>query len=225
MITEHFADLIPPDVFQKRMITATQALLENRGPLSNADVFMNLFVMGGTVSREILWNRFEAFYENLFDSLQVHVRKIEGILPVFERLSVLPVKLVSASNPLWPEIVQQKRLAWAGLSHIRFDLITHISNMSSCKPRLAFYLEICEKIGESPESCMMVGNDMINDMICKNIGMHTYYTTDAGSGDDLLGFSRTLRRDSKDTVPDPDFCGPFIGMSDIVEKMCGPSGV
>ncbi len=62
-----------------------------------------------------------------------------------------------ASNPLWPSIAQNKRLAWAGLGDLDFDLVTHIENMTYCKPRVEYYREICVKIGERPEACLMVG--------------------------------------------------------------------
>jgi len=47
-------------------------------------------------------------------------------------------------------------------------LVTHIENMSFCKPRIEYYLEICWKIDEPPEACLMVGNDPINGATARN---------------------------------------------------------
>ena len=59
--------------------------------------------------------------------------------------------MVLASNPIFPLDVQMKRLAWAKLDHLPFELVTHIENMSFCKPRIEYYLEISQKIGEPPK--------------------------------------------------------------------------
>jgi FMN phosphatase YigB (HAD superfamily) len=111
-------------------------------------------------------------------------------------------------------------LAWAGLERVQFQLITHIENMSFCKPNLGYYQEICAMIGEAPEACLMVGNDAINDMVAANVGMQTYFTTDdknLGQGD--LHVSANLREDAKPEVPEPDFSGPLHGLIKAVETI------
>jgi FMN phosphatase YigB (HAD superfamily) len=57
--------------------------------------------------------------------------------------------------------------------------VTHIENMSYCKPRIEYYEEICVKMDERPEACLMVGNDPINNMIVATIGMKTFLIIDS----------------------------------------------
>ena len=64
----------------------------------------------------------------------------------------LGLKLVIASNPMFPTNVQLARLRWAELEDIQFDLITDAENMTYVKPRLEYYSQICEKINVQPES-------------------------------------------------------------------------
>ena len=128
------------------------------------------------------------------------------------------IKLVIASNPMWPESIQYKRLEWAGLGDIHFDLITHIENMSFCKPQLGYYQEICEKINEEPQACLMVGNDPVNDMVVTRLGMKAYKTTDAQEkGFASLAMSRELLTDLPGDIPEPDFSGPLAGVIQIID--------
>jgi FMN phosphatase YigB (HAD superfamily) len=127
---------------------------------------------------------------------------------------------VVASNPIFPLIVQQKRMAWAGIDRFRFDLVTHIENMSFVKPRLEYYLQICEKICEAPEECLMVGNDSINDMVAGVTGMKTYLTTEVGEID-YSSLRLTVDEDSApERIPVPDFSGPFADVACVVRELC-----
>jgi len=179
-ISESFSDLMPVAQFQERLLLSSRILLKNDGSLNNADLFMKHFCKGLEPPREVLWQRFIEFYQEGFDFLEVLTTNIEGTREVVLALKEKNIKLVIASNPMWPESIQFKRLEWAGLKDVHFDLITHIENMSFCKPQLGYYQEICEKIAEKPQSCLMVGNDPVNDMVASQLGMKTYLTTDAG---------------------------------------------
>jgi FMN phosphatase YigB (HAD superfamily) len=112
-----------------------------------------------------------------------------------------------------------KRLAWAGLDHFHFDLVTHIENMSFCKPRIEYYLEICRKINESPQACMMVGNDPINDMVAARGGLKTYLTDDSkDSWRVTLEASEDQLKDQIRDIPEPDFKGPLSGLSLVLQR-------
>ena len=128
--------------------------------------------------------------------------------------------MVIASNPFWPENIQTKRLTWAGLENIHFDLVTHISNMSSCKPNLAYYQEICQKIAETPESCLMVGNDPVNDMVAGSLGMKTFLTLDSYEHQGAsLSMSRAIRNGLVGDIPEPNFKGSILKLAEIVEGL------
>ena len=218
-IERRFADLMPADIFRKRLISATHALLQNNGEMVNVEYFMNAFAEQFPDRRASLWNRFLSFYETDYDEIKVNLSLPNNLHKTFNKIVPSGVKLVLASNPIFPLNVQMKRLAWAGLDHYHFDLVTHIENMSYCKPRIEYYLEICRKINEPPQACLMVGNDPINDMIAAKAGLKTYLTDDSkDSWRVTLEASEDQLKDQIQNIPEPDFKGPLSDLSLVFQR-------
>ncbi|MCD6551002.1 HAD family hydrolase [Thermotoga sp.] len=114
---------------------------------------------------------FMEFYESeLFDSLRHAVKPVKKTIDLLEEKKKKG-KIVLATNPVFPRIAIVKRLNWIGLSEEDFHLITDMENFHFCKPDPRYYLEICEKIGTSPENCVMYGDDDLNDGACERTGM------------------------------------------------------
>ena len=219
-IATSFSDIIPAAQFQELLKNATISLLKNQGKVANARFFMDAFAAGIPVRPEELWKRFSHFYETEFNSLERIISLPESLHELFDYLVKTNIKLVLASNPIFPVEVQRQRLAWAGLEHIPFYFITHIENMSFCKPRFEYYQQICQKIDESPEFCLMVGNDSVNDMVAARAGLSTYLTTDVLDDDSAsLTVSRELRADWTSDMIVPDFKGPLAGLKNVVERL------
>jgi FMN phosphatase YigB (HAD superfamily) len=219
-ICHSFSDIFPPEEFRNRLLRATMALRRSRGEVNNRRFFMKAFVERYENLATEIWRRFMKFYEDDYDRIQVEVKVPFGLHEVISRLQQTGLKLVVASNPIFPLIVQRKRMAWAGIDGFRFDLVTHIENMSFVKPRLEYYLQICEKICEAPEECLMVGNDSINDMVAGVTGMKTYLTTEVGEID-YSSLRLTVDEDSApERIPVPDFSGPFADVACVVRELC-----
>ena len=214
-----FTDLMPADTFRKRLITATHALLQNNGEMTNVEYFLKAFNEQSANRRDKLWNRFLHFYETEYDKIKVNVTLPDDLHETFDKIVRTGLKLVLATNPIFPFNVQTKRLAWAGLDHSHFDLVTHIENMSFCKPRIEYYLEICRKIDEPPEACLMVGNDPINDMIAARAGLKTYLTDDSKDAWRVtLNVSEDLLKHQILDIPEPNFKGPLSGVFLVVQR-------
>ena len=88
------------------------------------------------------------------------------------------IRVVLATNPIFPAIATQKRIAWAGLSPDDFELYTTYENSRHSKPNPDYYRDILTEIGLSPEECVMVGNDVSEDMIAQTLGMKVFLLTD-----------------------------------------------
>jgi haloacid dehalogenase superfamily, subfamily IA, variant 1 with third motif having Dx(3-4)D or Dx(3-4)E len=73
--------------------------------------------------------------------------------------------VVIATNPIFPETAIRQRMKWAGVSDFPFKLITSYEVMHSAKPNSRYYSEILERIGRSPDECIMVGDDWGNDIV------------------------------------------------------------
>lgn len=205
-IARFFGDLMDETVFTRRLLESTQTMLMNHGETTNARFFMEQFT--GKSFDQTVWDRFITFYRDEFDSFASLVKPTPGVLDVFRTIRNWPLKIIIASNPVWPLMVQKKRLAWAGLADFTFDFITHIENMSYCKPHTGFYLEICDAVDVLPENCFMAGNDPDNDMAAGKTGMTTFLVEDSiGHQTDRLTMSRKIRAPDLPGQLTPDFHG------------------
>jgi FMN phosphatase YigB (HAD superfamily) len=219
-ISKVFSDIMSPETLLEKLILSTQMLITNDGKMSNAEYFMSFFSQGYEGRKEEIWKRFIRFYESEFDEFRPLVSVIPDVREVFTKLRGKGVKLVIASNPIWPRIVQMKRLSWAGLSGWDFALVTDIESMSYCKPNIGYYLEVCQKISEKPEGCLMVGNDPVNDLVVAKIGMKTFLITGGPEFDGSeLELSKSIRDDTAAESIEPDFRGLLSDVPDAVEAL------
>ena len=83
-----------------------------------------------------------------------------------------------ATNPLFPATATEQRIGWAGLSPNDFELYTTYENSNYCKPNLDYYRAVMNKLSVTPEECLMVGNDVGEDMIATDLGASVFLLTD-----------------------------------------------
>ncbi|MBQ1217792.1 MAG: HAD-IA family hydrolase [Clostridia bacterium] len=72
----------------------------------------------------------------------------------------------------------KQRIEWAGLSPDDFEFYTTYENSCRCKPNSDYYREILNKLQVNPAECLMVGNDVEEDMVAESIGMKVFLMTD-----------------------------------------------
>jgi FMN phosphatase YigB (HAD superfamily) len=59
---------------------------------------------------------------------------------------------------------------------------TDFETMHASKPHAAYYNEIAKMIGVDPQDCLMVGNEVKNDILpARKARMKTFWVTNAGS--------------------------------------------
>ena len=85
--------------------------------------------------------------------------------------------MILATNPIFPQVATYSRIRWAGLDPDDFTFITTYENSSYCKPNVEYYREIVEKMNLDPHQCLMIGNDVEEDMVSANLGMDSYLVT------------------------------------------------
>lgn len=216
-ISTFFDDILEPDEFQNRLLFSTQELIHNKGEQINIDYFMDRFSKGLHIDSDDLMKRFYNFYETKFKELKPITTPLNNAGHIIGNIARDGYKLVIASNPLLPLQAQHMRMQWAGISDIKFDLVTGIDNSSACKPVIEYYSEICNKINTPPSSCLMVGNDPFNDMIASNIGMKTYLTTD--SSHMSIELSRELAENMDIEFPMPDSTGSLASLKAFIDSI------
>ena len=176
------AKLAPYGYESKELIEAvwggTAAMVKNNGSITNEQAFWNHFT--GVFGPEARKDEpvFEEFYRTDFQQ----VRQSCGFEPrAAQAIAALKEKglmLVLATNPIFPAIATESRMAWAGLNRGDFELYTTYENSRHCKPNLDYYRDILAQLDANPEDCLMVGNDVTEDMVARQLGMQVFLLTD-----------------------------------------------
>jgi len=172
-------DYFTPEEIAKTVWTSTKYMINNVDMnKTNEEAFFEDFYDRVDHEAEVLNPIFEDFYEKDFNNIKSVATKNKQIIEAVSLLSRKGYHLVIATNPLFPERAILHRIEWAGLNIEDFIFITSFEKMHYCKPQLKFYEEILENIKKQPSNCMMVGNDIEEDMIAKEVGMKTYLIED-----------------------------------------------
>ena len=184
---------------------AVYAMLGNNGMVHNKEVFFTAIAqMSGTLEHEIM-PHFDRFYEDGFIKTKVHTRADRRVRQAVDTLKDKGYCLVLATNPVFPPVATNQRIAWAGLETDDFDYISYYDNSHYCKPNPQYYKEILGKIGTSADKCYIVGNDVTDDMSALSLGFEGFLVLDHVIGDPeripqckqgdysaLLGFAKSL---------------------------------
>ncbi len=162
----------------KAIWAGTASMVKNNGERTNEMAFWETFssILGDKVKEDM--PLFEDFYRNEFnDTAKVcgfDARADETVKYIKSK----GLRLALATNPLFPPEATEARIRWAGLEKNDFELVTTYDNSRFCKPNPKYYVDIIEKLGTSPEECLMVGNDVGEDMITATLGMKVFLLTD-----------------------------------------------
>lgn len=188
------AKLAPRGYDPKALIDAvwkgTGAMVKNTGEKSNEAVFWDTFcgIFGEDSRKDLPY--FEDFYKVEFQN----VRSVCGFAPeaaqVVHRLKDEGYGVILATNPIFPAIATESRIRWAGLAPEDFGLYTTYENSRFCKPNTDYYQDILDRLALKPEECLMVGNDVTEDMVAGTMGMEVFLLTDCLINKDDTDLSR-----------------------------------
>lgn len=158
---------------------ATGAMIVNDGSKSNCDAFWDKFAeLNGEKSKDDI-PLFDDYYRNEFQTVKDSCGFDERAAGIIEFLRGNGVTTVLATNPLFPAIGTHSRARWAGLDPDDFELITTYENIGFCKPNTAYYTDILSRLSLSPADCIMVGNDVDEDIVpSQKLGMRAFLLTD-----------------------------------------------
>ncbi|MDK2820509.1 MAG: hypothetical protein PWP31_474 [Clostridia bacterium] len=173
---QHF---IPPKKFIKYLLAATQAMIEdNNLERTNEEVFMEYFFSKTGLEEKDILPVFDEFYDKDFPNLKRYTKPTSLAQEIVKKASNLGYELVIATNPVFPRCAIKERMRWAGLDNINFRLITTYEDMHFCKPSTDYYNEILNILDVSPEACLMIGNDVDEDLVASKVGINTYLVED-----------------------------------------------
>lgn len=167
-----------PDALIKAVWAGTKAMIMNDGKKTNEVAFWDTFAgIFGEQSRGDE-PKFELFYKEDFDKVQAVCGFSEKSAKVVRGLKEKGVRVALATNPIFPAIATEKRIRWAGLCPEDFELYTTYENSRASKPNPKYYADILERLRVLPSECLMVGNDVGDDMVAERLGMRVFLLTD-----------------------------------------------
>jgi FMN phosphatase YigB (HAD superfamily) len=153
--------------FMQALLFSTQAMIADVDPTRlNWDVFrVNFAQMTGLDSAE-MEAFFNAFYRDEFPKLQSVTQPRAAARALIQTCVAHDIMAIIATNPLFPATAIEQRLAWAGLpvDSTPLALVTSMDNMHAAKPQLAYYREILDRVGCSPQETLMVGDSWESDI-------------------------------------------------------------
>ncbi|MBO4938794.1 MAG: HAD family hydrolase [Oscillospiraceae bacterium] len=195
-----------PRVLAGNIWAGTAAMVKNDGSCTNEEVFWTKFSEFYTENVRKDEPIFREFYENEFIGAKAACGFNPKAAEAVAAIKARGLRVVLATNPLFPAVATENRIRWAGLTPQTFELYTTYENSSRCKPNPGYYQDILDRLGVCAEECLMVGNDAIEDTAAGKLGIKVFLLTDClinkdqrdlsgypqGSFDELLAYIKTL---------------------------------
>ena len=202
--SKHFIDLIPdPQKFIKELLNSTEIMeTSDNADTTSLEDFWHDFCPKFDADCNEIYKRFFDFYSTKFEVIKPLITEMDGSNELLKMIkSTYPdVKLILATNPVFPFIAVEKRMKWGNISQEHFDLITHAENSHFCKGNSKYWFEILEKINGKPEETLVIGNDGHRDMGAKEYGFDTFLIEEnLENGEQMIG---DLAPDYRGTIKD-----------------------
>lgn len=197
------AEKLVPAIWQ-----GTGAMVKNDGSKSNEEAFWTAFsgILGEKVMDDL--PLFDEFYRKEFGGAKEACGFNPKAAEVIVFLKEKGVRFALATNPIFPSVVTENRIRWAGLSPEDFEFYTTYETCRYCKPNPRYYEDIVEKLGVKAEECLMVGNDVTEDMIAETLGMKVFLLTDC-----------MINKEDKDITVYPH--GDFMKLTEYLKDVLG----
>ena len=170
---------LPADEFTRSLILASRAMVKDVDPtMTNNEVFWIRFTELTGLNRHQVEAELDTFYRSEFEQLRDVTSQIPVAVQIMDWCFAQDLKIVIATNPMFPRRAVEARLSWAGVpvTQYPYTLVTTIENMHATKPNQAYYQEILEMIDCQPDQALMVGDDCRNDVEpAAGFGLFTYW--------------------------------------------------
>ncbi|MBD5103651.1 MAG: HAD hydrolase-like protein [Ruminococcaceae bacterium] len=189
----------------KAIWIGTAAMVKNDGTQSNEAAFWRTF--SEIYGEKALADKplFDEFYKNGFKNAKALCDCNPQAAAAVRKLKEAGYRIALATNPIFPGEATESRIRWAGFSLEEFELYTSYENIGFCKPNPEYYREIARRLNAAPEECIMVGNDVTEDMIAQSVGMKVFLLTDC-----------LINKERKDISVFPR--GSFEQMTDYIQS-------
>lgn len=167
-----------PKALIKAVWFSFEQMVKNDGSKSNEDVFYENFTKILPMDRDVASKVANEFYAGDFNQAQVTTKLNPLSDQVIKTAKSKGIKVYLATNPVFPRCATMNRIKWAGIDAEDFEIVTTYEDNYFCKPNVKYFEEIINKFNLKPEECMMVGNDVAEDLVIRKLGVKTFLVTD-----------------------------------------------
>ncbi len=183
-LEQALAPLVPAERLRPALQAAAGWMMGNRDPaLTLRQVFNRHFLPAIGRRWEEIAPLVERFYEQDYPRLQQLTRPRPGARAFVRWALARGLRLVVATNPLFPLAAQHWRLRWAGLppEDFPFACISSYETFHFAKPSAWYFAELLARLGWPSGPLLMVGDDWTLDVApCLEIGLPVFHLIAAG---------------------------------------------
>ena len=159
--------LVSPEIMIQALLGGTKKMMENKNPeLYLYEVFDDYFYPKIGIDKEDLFPKINNFYDNIFPDLKYLTKQRQDSIDFVNWAIDEDIKIIIATNPLFPIKAINHKLRWAGLppEKYSFVMVTTYENFHFTKENISYFPEILGKLGWSDDPVVMVGNDLKMDI-------------------------------------------------------------
>lgn len=156
----------------------TAAMAKNDGSVTNEEAFWNTarIIYGDKIMEDK--PLFNEFYTKEFQGAKIFCGYNPKAKETVDFIKRSGLRCALATNPIFPLSATELRIKWAGFETEDFELCTAYENTNYAKPNPAYYLDVAKRLSVDPAECLMVGNDVTEDMAAAKAGMKVFLLTD-----------------------------------------------
>ena len=167
------------ELFLASMHAGIAAMVKNDGSRTGEEAYWDAYTSVSHTDLEKELPILENFYETEFDEVAAVCGFTPKAAELVRSLKERGIRVILATNPLFPRIATQKRIHWAGLTPEDFEFYTTFEDIGYCKPNPDYYREVLRRAGLDAADCIMVGNDVAEDMMAgAKAGLRGFLLTD-----------------------------------------------
>lgn len=169
---------IDEKTFGYGLLQSMEDILKINNESSAYDKFYQALENYFPFDKELMKRLVSEYYQSDFNSLKDLVVGNPYLKKVIEYLKEKNIKMIVATNPLFPHEGILARMQWGDINSKDFLFVTFGEDFHYIKPDLNYYREIISRLKIQPEELLMVGNDVDEDMCASELGCQTYLVTD-----------------------------------------------
>lgn len=174
-LATHFDDRVERCVFAEVVRSATFSLIRSEEVRrSNEEFFLGVTERHLGVDGALFAERLQRFCADGLADLAGLIRPLPLARDILGRCFERGLRVVIATNPVFPRPVVEARLRWGGLDDFPYELVTTLENSRCCKPHPGYFRDLLDRLELPAEQTVMVGNDTEHDLAAAEAGIATF---------------------------------------------------